>query len=332
MFLPKILPSCGEGFVHNRGGGAPHAGLPGAPMPKPPLTALANGHADDSTRGVALMVGCSVLFAMMATFVGAAHKHDPTLSTLVTSAFRSGVNLIALIAMARGNRALLFGDGRAALWARGVFGGLSLVTYFTALAHLGVGEAAFLNQTSAVWVALLAPVFLGERTGRLVWVAVGCSLVGVALLATPHTGEGNDLLGRGMGLLSGLCAAGAYLTVRKAGASNRPITIVFYFTLVAAIGSVTGAVLAGDAIPRDPITLGLLIGAGLSATFAQLIMTEAYRVGRAGPVAAAGAAGPLFSTVLGAIWLGQVPDTRAVLGMTLLVLSGIGLPFLAARK
>ncbi len=332
MFLPKILPARVEGFVHNRSGGALRAGLPGAPMSNPPVPAPLNLPTEDSTRGVGLMVACSVLFAMMATFVSAAHHHDPALSTLVTSAFRSGVNLLALIAMARGNRALLFGDGRAALWARGVLGGLSLVTYFTALAHLGVGEAAFLNQTSAVWVALLAPVFLGERTGRLVWVAVGCSLVGVALLATPHTGEGNDLLGRGMGLLSGLCAAGAYLTVRKAGATNRPITIVFYFTLIAAMGSVTGAVLSGDGVPRDPITLALLIGAGLSATFAQLIMTEAYRVGRAGPVAAAGAAGPLFSTVLGAIWLGQVPDTRAVLGMTLLVLSGIGLPFLAARK
>ena len=331
MILPKILTPTPERFVHNGTGGGPEAGLPGALMTIPALPATPV-LPDDSTRGVGLMVGCSVLFAMMATFVGAAHHHDPSLSTLVASAFRSGVNLVVLVVMARGSHALLLGDGRAALWARGVLGGLSLVTYFTALAHLGVGEAAFLNQTSAVWVALLAPFFLGERTGRLVWTAVACSLVGVALLATPRTGDGNDLIGRGMGLLSGLCAAGAYLTVRKAGATNRPITIVFYFTLIAAIGSVVGAVLVGDTVPRDPITLGLLIGAGLSATFAQLIMTEAYRVGRAGPVAAAGAAGPLFSTVLGGILLGQVPDARAIIGMILLVLSGIGLPFLAARK
>lgn len=293
----------------------------------PPLAAP-----DASARGVGLMVGCSVLFAAMATFVSAAHHRDPTLSTLVTSAFRSGVNLLALIVLARGDRAVLFGDGRPALWARGVLGGLSLVTYFTALAHLGVGEAAFLNQTSAVWVALLAPFFLRERTGPLVWLAVAGSLVGVALLATPRDGAGSELLGRGMGLASGLCAAGAYLTVRKAGATNKPITVVFYFTLIAAAGSVAAAVALRESVPRDPVTLALLVGAGLAATFAQLIMTEAYRVGRAGPVAAAGAAGPLFSTILGALVLGQVPDGRALVGMAVLVVSGIGLPFLATRR
>ncbi len=267
----------------------------------------------------------------MATFVGAAYQRDPTLSTWVTTVFRSGVNLLALVALAKGNWRVLVGDARPALWVRGVLGALSLITYFTALAHLGVGESAFLNQTSAVWVALLAPVFLGERTGRLVWVAVACSLVGVALLAQPREGTGGEVLGRTMGLASGFCAAGAYLSVRKAGETNPPITIVFYFTLMAAVGSLMVTVIGGARIPRDGMTLLLLVGSGLAATLAQLIMTEAYRIGRAGPVAAAGAAGPLFSTLLGAAMLGQIPDRRAAVGMGILVLSGIGLPFLATR-
>lgn len=317
-----------EGYAAGRSGGDR---LPAGMADATPIAAP-DAASDASARGVGLMVGCSVLFAAMATFVSAAHQHDPGLSTLVTSAFRSGVNLVALIVLARGDTARLFGDRRPALWGRGVLGGLSLVTYFTALAHLGVGEAAFLNQTSAVWVALLAPLFLRERTGPLVWLAVAGSLLGVALLAAPHPGEGDLTLGRGMGLASGLCAAGAYLTVRKAGATNRPITVVFYFTLIAAIGSVTGAVALGETVPRDPRTLALLVGAGLAATFAQLIMTEAYRIGRAGPVAAAGAAGPLFSTILGALVLGQIPDGRALAGMAVLVVSGIGLPLLAARR
>lgn len=286
--------------------------------------------AERSSRGVALMIACSFLFATMATFVSSAHAHDPGLSTLVTSALRSGVNLVALVILARGDRRLLLGDGRPALWMRGVFGGVSLIAYFTALAHLGVGEAAFLNQTSAVWVALFAPLVLGERTGRLVWAAVACSLVGVALLAQPRAGD-LDVIGRAAGLLSGITSAGAYLTVRKAGATNKPITIVFYFTLVAAMGSFTASLALGEPWPHDPVTLALLLGAGLTATVAQLIMTEAYRIGRAGPVAAAGAAGPLFSTLFGAVFLGQIPDRHAALGMGILVLSAIGMPLLAAR-
>lgn len=286
---------------------------------------------DQTARGVLLMTACSLMFATMATFVGAAHARDPNLSTLVTSAFRAGVNLLALVVLARGDLRLLLGDGRRALWIRGVLGGLSLVTYFSSLAHLGVGQAAFMNQTSAVWVALLAPVLLGEPTARTVWFAVGCSLVGVALLAEPSPDLSGELLGRGMGLASGLCAAGAYLSVRKAGATNRPITIVFYFTLVAALGSGTAAIALREPVPQDPVTLACLVGAGIAATFGQLIMTEAYRIGRAGPIAAAGAAGPLFSTLLGWLVLGQAPDARAAAGMALLLFSGIGLPLLAAR-
>lgn len=288
--------------------------------------------ASPAARGVVLMIACSLLFATMATFVGAAHARAPALSTLMMSAIRSGVNLVALVILARGDAKLLLGDGRRALWIRGVLGGVSLVSYFTALAHVGVGEAAFLNQTSAVWVAIFAPVFLGEPTGALVWLAVGCSLVGVSLLAAPVAGAPpGDAFGRAIGLFSGLTSAGAYLSVRRAGATNKPITIVFYFTLVAALGTTIGCVVRQESLPRDPVTLGLMVGAGLTATLAQLIMTEAYRVGRAGSVAAAGAAGPLFSTVLGAVFLRQVPDKHAALGMGILLVSAMGLPFLAAR-
>lgn len=279
------------------------------------------------------MIACSLLFATMATFAGAAHQREPALSTLMMSAIRSGVNLVALVVLARGDTRLLLGDGRRALWIRGVLGGVSLVSYFTALAHVGVGEAAFLNQTSAVWVAIFAPVFLAEPTGALVWLAVACSLVGVSLLSAPVAGAPpGDAFGRAVGLFSGLTSAGAYLSVRRAGATNKPITIVFYFTLVAALGTTIGCVVRHEALPRDPVTLGLMVGAGLSATVAQLIMTEAYRVGRAGPVAAAGAAGPLFSTVLGAVFLGQVPDKHAAVGMAILLVSAVLLPFLAARS
>jgi len=288
--------------------------------------------ASTAARGVGLMIACSLLFATMATFVGAAHEREPGLSTLMMSAIRSGVNLVALVVLARGDVQLLLGDGRRALWIRGVLGGVSLVSYFTALAHVGVGEAAFLNQTSAVWVAIFAPVFLGESTGALVWLAVGGSLVGVSLLAAPAAGAPpGDAFGRAVGLFSGLTSAGAYLSVRRAGATNKPITIVFYFTLVAAFGTTISCVVRQESLPRDPVTLGLMVGAGLTATLAQLIMTEAYRVGRAGPVAAAGAAGPLFSTVLGAVFLGQVPDKHAAVGMGILLVSAMGLPFLAAR-
>lgn len=277
-----------------------------------------------------MLVG-GVLFAVMATFVGAAHARDPDLSTFVTSAVRSSVNLVAIVILAGGSPRALLGDGRRSLWARGVLGGFSLLTYFGALSRVGVGEAAFLNQTSAVWVAILAPLVLRERTSSLVWVAVVGSLVGVGLLAHPRA-DMADLVGRALGLASGAFAAGAYLSIRRASASNTGLTIVFYFTLVSSLASLSLAAGLGVDLPEDPLVWAFLCGSGLAATFAQLIMTAAYRIGRAAPVAAAGAASPLLNTLLAWQVLGQVPDAWAWAGMAVLSITGIALPFAAERR
>jgi len=268
------------------------------------------------------------MFTVMSLSVAAAHARDPDLSTLVASTVRASVNLAVLVALRATDPWSLFGDRRPALLTRGVLGGLSLLTYFGALSVIGVGEAAFLNQTSAVWVAALAPLVLGERTPRLVWVAVTGSMIGVALLAEPRSG---DAVGRALALGSGLFAAGAYLSIRRAGETNSPVVIVFYFTLIATLLAGTLVLITGAPAPKDAATLGWLAMSGLAATGGQLIMTLAYRLGKAGPIAAAGATGALLHALGGWALFGQVPDARAAVGMAILLVSGVALPLIAAR-
>lgn len=289
-------------------------------------------------RGLAFIMMSSLCFSAMSVLVGAAHRQDPSLSPWVTSAYRSVVNVAILVAIQAREPRLLLGDLRPALWARGVLGAASLLTYFVALGRLGIGEAAFLNTSSTTWVAALAPVVLGERTRGSTWLAVALSLVGMALLSVPrgaHSIESllaGDAVGRAAGLASGLCAAGAYLGVRRASATNRPVTIVFYFTAVASLVSVVGALVTGAAWPTDATLLALLVCAGIAATGGQLAMTEGYRHGPAAPLAVAAAAGPLFTTVAGVVVLDQVPDALGLLGMAILLVASVVLPFVTARS
>ncbi len=282
-------------------------------------------------RAIGWMLLSSVLFAAMAAFVGLAHQRDPALSTFMSSFFRSVVNALALVALSWRRPLALFGDARPALWARGLLGGIALLSYFGAIQFLSLGEAAFLNQTSAVWVALLAPLLLGQRTGWVVWIAILGSLGGVALLADPRPGAA-DSLGRTLGVVSGLAAAGAYVSVRKAAATNSSAVIVFWFTLVGTLASAVLCAVTGAVFPRDALTTCWLIGAGLAATIAQLLMTAAYRDGHVASVAAAGAAGPLLTTAAGWGLLGQVPDGRAFVGMGVLLVTSTVLPFWAGSR
>lgn len=269
----------------------------------------------------------------MSMCVAAAHQRSPEIHTLVSSLARAGVNLAALVVIARGQVRLLVGDGRPALWIRGVAGAASLLLYFAAIDHTSAGEAAFLNNTSAFWVAALAPLLLGEATGASIWIAITGSIVGTALLGWPRAdGGGADWAGRAYGLISGLTAAIAYLSVRRASASNGPTVIVFYFTLLATIACLVGLLFVDESWPQDPVTWLLLVGSGLFATGAQVLMTSAYAMGPAAPVAAAAAAGPLFTTFLAVPLLGQRPGALAVAGMVVLTASGIGLPLLVSRR
>ncbi len=301
------------------------------PIPPAPTVAAQAGGRTPAVTAIGWMLAGSVLFAVMATFVGFAHRQDPALSTFTSSAFRSIVNLLALVALSWRAPLRLVGDARPALWARGAFGGFALITYFAAIRYLSVGEAAFLNQTSAVWVALLAPWLLGQRNKPAVWLAILGSLAGVGLLAHPRPGP-DDSIGRVLGLASGAAAAAAYVSVNKAASTNSPATIVFWFTLISSIASIGLMLATGAALPTDLVTVAHLVGAGLSATAAQLLMTAAYRDGHAASVAAAGAASPLITTLLGWGLLDQVPDGRARVGMAVLVVCSAVLPLWSARR
>ncbi len=286
--------------------------------------------ATDPRGGTLMMLAACAFFAGMAVCVAAANRMDPSLSTWVTSSTRAWVNLLVLLVLVRGDLRALVGDARPALWARGFGGAFALLCYFEALARTGVGEAAFLNQTNALWVALAAPLLLGERTTRLAWVAIGGSLIGMALLGAPRA-VAPDTVGRLFGLASGVFAASAYVAVRKAGGSNSSITIVFWFTIIATVVATGIALVLRAPWPRDPLVWLALVGAGVSATFGQLLMTGAYRRAPAALVAATGAAGPLFASVAGWVLLGDRTDAAGLAGMVLLLCSAVLLP-LAARS
>lgn len=273
-----------------------------------------------------MLLAC-LLFSGMALCVGLAHRLQPGLSTTVASLWRAGVNLVLLMALARFRWSALVGDARPALWVRGLCGAAALITYFAAIPRAGMAEAAFLNQTSAVWVAALAPLVLRERTGRLVWAAVVTGLAGLVLMSAPRPGL--EISGLLLGAGSGLFAALAYLSMRVGGATNTAITLVFYFT---ATSTLAAAVLSwGQPGPDSWRVVALLVGSGVFATVAQLWMTRAYQMAPVALIAAAGVLSPLLSALWGWLALDERPTGQALVGMALVLVASVGLPLLATR-
>ena len=87
--------------------------------------------------------------------------------------------------------------------------GATATLYMTALRHTTAATAVLLNNTSAVYVALLAPWLLHESRPRFTWVSLALALTGMALIADPAR---LDLTLRGAGWIGLATSVGCGIT------------------------------------------------------------------------------------------------------------------------
>lgn len=283
----------------------------------------------DHRRGLLEMLLACLLFSLMNVCVYAIKWLDSDTPVTVISFVRILSNLLILIvpALFRSQLVKLFGDGRPSLWLRGLFGTIALMLSFAAITLIGPGESAFLTASSGVFVALLGPWVLGQKNSWRVWLAIFGSFAGIALLFTPNS-QTVDLLGRAMALSAGFLSALAYLMVARAGRSNSPQSVIFYFCLVALVLHLAYFARYGYQFPQLPATWTLLLLTGLLGSAAQFCMTRAYQAAPAALVSAVGYLAPVLSLAWGVAFFEQVPGQNALLGSLLILLFGVLLPFL----
>ena len=278
--------------------------------------------------GLLDMVMASLLFAAMGACVFKVSQLAIPLAAPVVSFIRVAVNLgiVSIPALIGGNLRSLFGDLRPSLWLRGLFGGTSLMLSFLSIQRIGPGESAFLTATSGVFVAAMGPWVLKQKNRWTDWLAILGAFSGLYLLIAPGEVQA-DSWGRIMGLVSGFLAALAYLMVSRAGQSNRPTTIVFYFSLIGFLIHAVWFDVVGLELPSSIEAWALALGAGLLGSVAQFFLTRAYQRAPAAKVSAMGFLSPVLSLWVSVAFFEKQPSERALWGCFLILLAGVLLPF-----
>ncbi|WP_433937547.1 DMT family transporter [Sorangium cellulosum] len=295
------------------------------------LAAEREGRAARPTAGVLWMILAQALFAVMNVLSRLSSESAPwpevaASRALVGAATALGVALVrhAPLSMERGDRRLT--------WARSLCGTGAMLCVFYTLGspQIALGDAVTLGATSPIFVAILAPRMLGERSSRGLWIAILLAFAGVALIAAPRLAIAGDTAL--VATLGAVFSAFAMIWLRRIGASGTrasPESVALHFSLVAS------AAMIALSIPvwRTPDALGLalLIGTGLAGGLAQLAMTRAYALDNAARIGAIGYVGVALSHVLAAAWLGDVPSARQVLGAALVMAAGLWLASQALR-
>ena len=288
-------------------------------------------------KGIVAIVVSAFGFSLMALLVRLCDDCGNPVSAFEKGFFRNLVAL-AIAAAAWWRSPLRRQGGSAAGWIpvapaaavllllRATLGTAGIFAHFYALSHITIAEGLTLNKTAPFFTVLFAWLFLGERASCRQLLTLALAFLGVVLIAKPGF-AGASSFPLAVGLMSGVCAGGAYACVRALRRhAVSPSFIILSFSAFSCLASVP--FMAAEFDPLTGRQVLVLLGAGACAALGQFGITMAYGYAAPKDIAVFDYSGILFATALGFAFLSQVPDVPSVLGFLAILLAA----FLLARK
>jgi drug/metabolite transporter (DMT)-like permease len=269
--------------------------------------------------GLALMVVSAVSVTLMAAL---AKKFLPDAPQQAVVLSRGVFLSMAFVALARWKRAPLTGQRPGLLVGRGLLSYAALSCYFYSVQHLPLGDAVLLQYSHPVFVAAMAPWWLGEHTARSHWGLVLLALIGVALIVRP---AGEVRAAALVGVLGAILSAFAYMAVRGLSRTEHPMTILAWFPLATIPPALAATFGAGRAaLPQNGRQVAGHLLVALAGIVGQLSLT--YGLARAGAARATAITltGPVFGLIFGYLFFTALPTAASLMG-TVVVLTALGL-------
>ncbi|HEX2991968.1 MAG TPA: DMT family transporter [Anaerolineales bacterium] len=227
----------------------------------------------------------------------------------------------------------------------GLFLAVHFATWISSLEFTSVASSVVFVSTGPLWVALLSPVFLGERLERSALLGLGIAILGGALIGMSdacrwdrglicpdlvQVMQGQTMWGNFLALAGAWTVSGYLIIGRKLRAKMSLLPYIFLVYGISATVLIFFMLASGESPSGYPVrTYGWIF---LLAFFPQLIGHSTYnwvlRYIPATLVAIITLAEPLASAILAYMVLSEVPS-RAVLLGGLLILAGI---YLSSRQ
>ncbi|MBF2735683.1 MAG: DMT family transporter, partial [Betaproteobacteria bacterium AqS2] len=215
---------------------------------------------------------------------------------------------------------------------RAAWGTVAILLFYYAIGGLTPSLAYAFNYLAPLVFIVLAAVALREKLRPSILLALGLSFGGVLLLLRPDFSNA-ELLAAGAGLVSGCCAAMAFLMIRKLGqAGEGGMRTVFFFNVHGLAFAAAGLLVIGEVDGIDAASALPVAGMVLAATAGQLFLTQALHRGRTGTTAAFSYSGVAFSVLIDAFILDAGFRLIDYLGFALIVGGGVASALLVRRE
>mgnify|MGYP001418806757 FL=1 len=209
---------------------------------------------------------------------------------------------------------------RNILFCRVSIGLIGICLWFSALQNAEFGQVTALTQSSALFVALFAPIFLSEKIGAWRISAIISGLIGVILITNPF--DGALTIGVYLALGSGVNGAILSIILRKLGNTDEPVSVAIWHNSIGAIVFGISLLLVTPELPIFNFNLlFVLITIGVAGSFLQLTFTYAFKFGEAVVLAPIRYLSVPGAIVAGLIIWSEVPSNLEILGSCITVMS-----------
>jgi len=203
------------------------------------------------------------------------------------------------------------------IW-RGVLNTVAVILFFLAAQYTTITNTHMLNMTYPFFIFLFSPLFLrSEKTSPWMYVVLIAALLGIWLVINPHWSAINK--GDLFGLLSGIVAAFAVITLNMARQYDSTPVILFYLM---SIGTVINGLAMLPVFVWPKGGQWLLLGASAAMGFlGQVCITYGYKYISARSGGLVSTSRILYAVVLGMLIFGEDLTLRIAAGGLLILLA-----------
>lgn len=203
--------------------------------------------------------------------------------------------------------------------ARALSGLGCFYTYYLALKHIPLVDAALLRNTAPLIVPLVVLLWFGQTIHRSRWLPLLIGFTGVIFILRPGSGEISGwhlvALGSGAGL------AVSMISTRLLAHSEPEARILFYYFFLSLLAIAPLYAVNAEPVPVEAWPWLIYIGVAMHLGF--ILYTRAYCYASASSLAPINYFGVAFAGILDWVIWDHVPDAIALGGIALVIAGGV---------
>ena len=285
------------------------------------------GRNNQVVRGIMLMIGATVMFALSNALSKWVVSHYPVGEVMFARSFSSLLVCSAFMLPITGLSVFTTRRVRDHL-ARGTSQAISQTFTVLAFSMMPLGGATAITFSAPLFSALVSVLWLKERAGAARWGTLIAGFAGVLIVLRP--GTDSFQLGALFALANAVMYGSVTVAVRGMSKTESANTLLMWQLLTLAVLH-SGLLVFGFRWPSAPDAL-LFVSMGVANVVAQYLWTKALHAAPATAVSPFYYFLLVWSMVIGFLVWGDVPTLSLLVGSGIVVTSGLFLLFNEAQR